>query len=238
MPTVLITGANRGLGLEFALQYAADGWRVHACCRNPPAASDLAELAEGAKGRVVVHRLDLCDFSAVDALADELSSEPIDLLLNNAGVYTRGGYAAAVYDKAFGKSDFEDWENVFRINAFAPMKMAEAFVDHLASTEQGKLVTISSDMGSIGLNATGGSYAYRSSKAAVNCLMHSLSLDLAEKGIIVALLHPGWVSTDMGGPDADITPQTSVSGMRRVIESLKPGQTGCFKSYQGKTLPW
>jgi NAD(P)-dependent dehydrogenase (short-subunit alcohol dehydrogenase family) len=238
MPTVLITGANRGLGLEFALQYAADGWRVHACCRNPSTASDLAELAGSAKGQVVVHRLDPGDFSAVDALADELSSEPIDLLLNNAGSYTQGGYAAARPEQALGNSDFEDWQNVFRINVFAPMKMAEAFVDHLASAEQGKLVTISSNMGSIGLNDSGGSYGYRSSKAAVNCVMRSLSLDLAEKGIIVALLHPGWVSTDMGGPDADITPQVSVSGMRRVIGSLQPEQSGCFKSYQGKSLPW
>ena len=188
MPTVLITGANRGLGLEFALQYAADGWRVHACCRNPSTASDLAELAGSAKGQVVVHRLDPGDFSAVDALADELSSEPIDLLLNNAGSYTQGGYAAARPEQALGNSDFEDWQNVFRINVFAPMKMAEAFVDHLASAEQGKLVTISSNMGSIGLNDSGGSYGYRSSKAAVNCVMRSLSLDLAEKGIIVALL--------------------------------------------------
>jgi NAD(P)-dependent dehydrogenase (short-subunit alcohol dehydrogenase family) len=238
MPTVLITGANRGLGLEFALQYASDGWRVHACCRSPSAASDLAELAGGAKGQVVVHRLDPCDYSAVDALADELSSEPIDVLVNNAGSYTKGGFEAARFDQAFGNSDFEDWENVFRINVFAPMKMAEAFVDHLASAEQGKLVTISSNMGSIGLNDSGGSYAYRSSKAAVNCLMRSLSLDLADKGIMVALLHPGWVRTDMGGPDADITPEVSVSGMRRVIESLRPEQSGCFKSYQGKSLAW
>lgn len=238
MPTVLITGANRGLGLEFALQYAADGWRVHACCRNPSTASDLVELAGGAKGQVVVHRLDTSDFSAVDALADELSSTPIDLLLNNAGVYTRGGFAAARGECAFGHSDFEDWERVFRVNVFAPMKMSEAFADHLASAEQGKLVTISSNMGSIALNDTGGSYAYRSSKAAVNCVMRSLSLDLADKGIIVALLHPGWVSTDMGGPEADITPQVSVSGMRRVIESLQPRHSGCFKSYQGISLPW
>lgn len=238
MPTVLITGANRGLGLEFALQYAAEGWRVHACCRNPSAASDLVELAGGARGQVVVHRLDPTDFSAVDALADELSGEPIDLLLNNAGSYTAGGFAAARSEQAFGNSDFDDWGKVFRINVFAPMKLAEAFVDHLASAEQGKLITISSIMGSIGSNSGGGSYAYRSSKAAVNCVMRSLSLDLAEKGILVALLHPGWVSTDMGGPDADITPQVSVAGMRRVIDSLELEHSGCFKSYQGKNLPW
>lgn len=238
MPTVLITGANRGLGLEFALQYAADGWRVHACCRNPAAATELAELAGSAHGRVVVHRLDVEDHQAVDRLADELSGEPIDLLLNNAGVYTRGGFEAARGECAFGYSDFGDWERVFRVNVFAPMKMSEAFADHLGSSEQGKLITISSNMGSIALNDTGGSYAYRSSKAAVNCVMRSLSLDLVDKGIIVALLHPGWVSTDMGGPEADITPQVSVSGMRRVIESLGPQHSGCFKSYQGVSLPW
>ncbi|MCJ7556820.1 MAG: SDR family oxidoreductase [Gammaproteobacteria bacterium] len=238
MPTVLITGANRGLGLEFALQYSASGWQVHACCRNPSAATDLAELAGGARGKVVVHRLDPTDFAAVGRLADELSGTPIDVLVNNAGCYTLGGFAAARFEAAFGKSDFNDWEQVFRVNVFAPMAMAEAFFDNLASSEQRKLITISSIMGSIGLNAGGGSYAYRSSKAAVNAVMRSLSLDLAERGIQVALLHPGWVSTDMGGPDADITAEVSVTGMRKVIESLKPEDSGCFRDYRGKNLSW
>jgi NAD(P)-dependent dehydrogenase (short-subunit alcohol dehydrogenase family) len=238
MPTVLITGANRGLGLEFALQYAADGWRVHACCRNPSVAVELAELAGGARGRVILHRLDVTDFTAVDRLADELSNAPVDLLINNAGRYTEGGFAAARPEQAFGHSDFGDWEKVFRVNVFAPMKMAEAFADHLASGDEPKLITISSSMGSIGLNSSGGSYAYRSSKAAVNAVMRSLSLDLAERGIQVAVLHPGWVSTDMGGPDADITPQVSVTGMRQVIESLRPEDSGCFKDYRGKSLAW
>ena len=238
MPTVLITGANRGLGLEFALQYSASGWQVHACCRNPTAASDLAELAGGARGKVVVHRLDPTDVAAVGRLADELSDTPIDVLINNAGRYTLGGFAAARPEVAFGNSDFNDWEQVFRINVFAPMAMAEAFADHLASSEQRKLVTISSSMGSIGLNASGGSYAYRSSKAAVNAVMRSLSLDLAERGILVALLHPGWVSTDMGGPEADITPEVSVTGMRKVIESLQPEESGCFRDYRGRNLSW
>jgi NAD(P)-dependent dehydrogenase (short-subunit alcohol dehydrogenase family) len=238
MATVLITGASRGLGLEFALQYAADGWQVHACCRNPSAAADLAELAGSARGRVVVHRLDVTDFPAIDALADELSGTSIDLLINNAGRYTQGGFAAARSEQAFGYSDFDDWERVFRVNVFAPMKMAEAFVDNLGSSEQGKLVTISSGMGSIALNSSGGSYAYRSSKTAVNSVMRSLSLDLAERGILVALLHPGWVSTDMGGPDADISPQVSVAGMRQVIDALQAEDSGCFRDYRGKKLPW
>lgn len=238
MPTVLITGANRGLGLEFALQYAAAGWRVHACCRNPSAATELGELAGSARGRVVVHRLDPLDREAVYRLADELSGAPLDLLLNNAGAYTAGGFAAARPEVAFGNSDFDDWDRVFRINVYAPMQMAEAFVDHLASSEQRKLVTISSIMGSIGLNASGGSYAYRASKAAVNAVMRSLSLDLADRGIVVAVLHPGWVRTDMGGSAADITAEVSVSGLRTVIEGLAPADTGSFLDYNGDPIPW
>lgn len=238
MPTLLITGASRGLGLEMALQYAGDGWNVHACCRNPAAATELAELAGSARGRVIVHRLDVCDHAAVDALADELSDTALDLLVNNAGRFGIGGFAAGEAGAAFGNSDFTDWEKSFRVNTFAPMKMAEAFVDHLASSEQKKLVTISSTLGSIGRDTRGGMYQYRASKAAVNALMKALSVDLSPRNIVVALLHPGWVRTDMGGPDGDIAVDVSVAGMRQVIADLQPADSGCFRDYRGRTIDW
>lgn len=238
MPTVLITGASRGLGLEMALQYAGEGWAVHACCRNPAAAVELAELAGSARGRVVVHRLDVCDHPAVDALADELSDTAVDLLVNNAGRFGLGGFAAGEPAVAFGNSDFKDWESTFRVNTFAPMKIAEAFVDHVASSTQKKIVTISSTLGSIRRDTTGGMYQYRASKAAVNALMKALSIDLAPREIIVALLHPGWVRTDMGGDDGDITVDVSVSGMRQVIADLQIADSGCFRDYRGRSIDW
>jgi NAD(P)-dependent dehydrogenase (short-subunit alcohol dehydrogenase family) len=140
--------------------------------------------------------------------------------------------------QAFGRSDYHDWSDVYRVNVFAPMKMAEAFVDHLASSEQKKLITISSSMGSIGSNSYGGYYVYRSSKTAVNMLMKCLAIDLASRGIIVLPLHPGWVRTDMGGADADIDAATSVAGLREVIAGLTLDDSGSFLDYLGAEIPW
>ncbi len=237
MPTVLVTGASRGIGLELALQYAGDGWQVHACCRNPADAHDLAEIAATASGRVHIHRLDVADFRAIEELADELDSTAIDVLINNAGTLGRFPFALSGGAQAFGRSDYHDWSDVYRVNVFAPMKMAEAFVDHLASSEQKKLITISSSMGSIGSNSYGGYYVYRSSKTAVNMLMKCLAIDLASRGIIVLPLHPGWVRTDMGGADADIDAATSVAGLREVIAGLTLDDSGSFLDYLGAEIP-
>ncbi|MDE2304687.1 MAG: SDR family oxidoreductase [Gammaproteobacteria bacterium] len=227
MPTALITGAGRGLGLEFVRQYTADGWRVHACARQPSAA--LGEIERTASGLVRTHTLDVTDHAAIDALAEQLRGEPIDLLLNVAGVLVTTG---------FGKTNYETWMRSVRINLFAPLKIAEAFVDHVAAGEGRRIVTLSSVLGSIGGNAAGGMYDYRSTKAGVNAVMKSMSLDLARRGIIAAPIHPGWVRTDMGGPRAEIDPQTSVAGMRRVIAGLTSADTGRFFNYQGEELPW
>jgi NAD(P)-dependent dehydrogenase (short-subunit alcohol dehydrogenase family) len=238
MPTVLLTGASRGIGLEFALQYAGDGWKVHACCRNPAAAQELAGIAEAASGRVQIHRLDVADFHAIDELADSLDSTAIDVLINNAGTFGRFPFALSSAEQAFGRSDYHDWADVYRVNVFAPMKMAEAFVDHVASSEQKKLVTVSSIMGSIGANSYGGYYVYRSSKTAVNSLMKCLAIDLASRGISVLPLHPGWVRTDMGGADADVDVETSVSGLREVIAGVTMSDSGRFLDYLGAEIPW
>jgi NAD(P)-dependent dehydrogenase (short-subunit alcohol dehydrogenase family) len=233
LPTVLVTGASRGIGLEFVRQYAADGWRVLACVRSPQRATDLQQLAEQSAGQVTVHALDVEDHASIDALATALSAEPIDVLINSAG--TREGRAFG----KFGNSDFADWERVYRINVIGPMKMAEAFVGHVARSSQKKIVTLTSILGSIGRNSIGGLYAYRASKAAVNAVMRSMSIDLASaQGIAATTMHPGWVRTDMGGPRADIDVVTSVSGMRRVIDGLTTENAGRFWMYDGSKLPW
>jgi NAD(P)-dependent dehydrogenase (short-subunit alcohol dehydrogenase family) len=240
MPAVLVTGAGRGLGLEFVRQYAADGWQVVACLRSPAQADELSALAVAASGRIETHALDVTDHAAIDALAKRLEGRAIDVLINCAGTMGRGNFGSQGLSMgAFGKSDFGDWTEVFRVNVFGPMKMAEAFVGHVARSEQKKLVTLTSIVGSIAKNTIGGIYSYRASKAAVNAIMRSLAIDLGRKhGIIAIPLHPGWARTAMGGPRADIDAATSVTGMRKVIAGLTKEQAGRFWMYNGEELPW
>lgn len=226
--TVLITGAKRGLGYEFAKQYAEDGWRVLACCRDPSAAPSLQALAKS-NPNVQVIALDVVNFKQIEHVAEKLKDLPIDLLINNAGVYP---------DSSYGDVDMTSWETAFKINSMAPLKMAECFQGHLSKSELKKLATLSSKMGSIDDNTSGGSYIYRTSKTAVNMVMKSLSIDLAPAKIAVVTLHPGWVLTDMGGPNALIDAQTSVAGLRKVIEHLNLKNTGKFIAYDGKEIAW
>lgn len=231
MPTLLITGANRGLGLEFVKQYASAGWRVLAGCRAPEQADALQKLADGSAGRVTLHALDVGDFSAIDALARQLQDTPIDLVINNAGIYPDR-------HSAFGHTDYDAWARAFHINTMAPLKVAEAFVGNLDLGQGKTIATVSSKMGSLDDNTSGGAYLYRSSKAAVNMVVKCLSLDLAPRGIRAVVLHPGWVQTDMGGPNALITAETSVAGMRKVLERLTADDSGHFISFDGTEIPW
>jgi NAD(P)-dependent dehydrogenase (short-subunit alcohol dehydrogenase family) len=239
MPTILLTGANRGLGLEFVRQYSKEDWRIHACARDPQAATELQGLAQATAGRISVHALDVLDFGAIDALAKRLGGTPIDVLLNVAGWMGSRSFAReGVSVQQFGQSDYAEWETVFRLNAFAPMKMAEAFVEHVAASEQKKIVSLTTIMASKGRNTIGGFYQYRASKAALNAIMKSMAIDLGKRGIIATPLHPGWVRTDMGGPKADIDAPTSVTGMRKVIAGLTLEKAGRFWAYDGTELPW
>jgi NAD(P)-dependent dehydrogenase (short-subunit alcohol dehydrogenase family) len=233
MPTVLITGANRGLGLEFARQYAADGWRVLACCRAPAEAPELAAIA----GDVTVHALDVADFSAIDRFAGTLRGTAIDVLLNNAGYFGPKPVADKNPAQVFGHLDYDIWLRVLRINTLAPMKMAEAFVDHVAASTGKTIVTISSTEGSIA-KAKGGIYAYKTSKAAVNMAMHNLSFDLRDRRIVTAVFCPGWVKTRMGGTTAPLEPPQSIAGMRKTIAGLTLETSGRFWLYDGSAVPW
>jgi NAD(P)-dependent dehydrogenase (short-subunit alcohol dehydrogenase family) len=229
--TVLVTGANRGLGLEFVRQYAADGWRVFAGCRDPGAAKELDRLAAASGGKVRVLALDVTDTASVRAAAQSLAGEPIDLLINNAGV-------GAPKNQRLGSLDYAAWARVLDANTMGPMRVVEAFLENVAAGGERRIVTLTSAMGSIADNASGGSYAYRSSKAAVNIVMKSLSIDLAPRGITCVVVHPGWVRTDMGGPGGKLDPPESVAALRRLIAGLRPQDTGRFFNYDGKPYPW
>ena len=236
MSTILITGANRGLGLEFAREYAADGWRVLACSRSSSDA--LGELA-AQQSKVSLYSLDVSELSQIDALAAQLAGTPIDVLLCNAGTFGSIGFAeGGVEAQAFGAVDYADWMRVLQVNVLGPMKMAEAFVEHVATSEQKKLIAVTSMLGSIALNNIGGLYCYRSSKAALNAVMKSLSVDLARQGILAAAVHPGWARTAMGGPQADIDAATAVAGVRQVIAGLTAEQLGQLLAYDGSVLPY
>lgn len=216
MPTLLITGANRGLGLEFVRQYRALGWEVIATAREGSA--ELEEL--GAEVRTV----DMADLAAVAAVR---AGRPLDLLIANAGTY--GPREAA------NAAEAADWLETFTINTVAPYLFAKALLPE-AREAGGRLVAISTRMGSLAENSSGGFLAYRSSKTALNMAWKTLAL--ANPDLICAVLHPGWVQTRMGGASAPVTPQESISGMIKVIEGLKPQDSGEFFDYQGERVPW
>ena len=232
MNTVLITGANRGIGLEFARQYAADGWQVVACCRQPQQAEALNRLADQYKDRFSIHRLDVRELAEIDQLSHKLQDLSIDILINNAGVYPHA------QNGEFGRISYDDWMEAFRVNTFAPLKMVEALVEQIACSQLKIVATITSKMGSIVDNQRGGSYIYRSSKAAVNTVVKSLAIDLQPRGIIAVLLHPGWVQTDMGGRGALISTKQSVTGMKSILDRVTHSDTGKFIAYDGQHIPW
>jgi NAD(P)-dependent dehydrogenase (short-subunit alcohol dehydrogenase family) len=229
MPSMMITSANRGLGLEFARQYAADGWRIFAACRNPDAADDLHELTR--TGSVTVFPMDVTDLSSVRHTAEGLNDESIDVLLTSAGITGKPGQRT-------GHIDYESWEQVLNVNTLGPLRVTEAFVEHVARSERKLIVTITSGLGSLTDNTSGGSIPYRSSKAAVNMAMRSAAIDLAPRGIACVLVNPGWVKTDMGGPGAPLTPSESVAARKRLIATFELGHSGKFFHYDGREYAW
>lgn len=231
-PAVLITGSNRGMGLEWSRQYASLGWRVHASCRLPDEAHDLQQLAD-TYSNVMIHRLDVTHPEEIEALAQTVSAEAIDILINNAGVYfERWG------KDLLGQIDYADWEATLRVNTLGSVRMTETFRNHLARGTRRLVVAITSHMGSISDITAARDYAYRSSKAALNATMRGMSLELKPGGIGVLLLHPGWVRTRMGGPDAPLSPAESVRGMRMIIDNFDLSLTGQFYRYDGTEISW
>jgi NAD(P)-dependent dehydrogenase (short-subunit alcohol dehydrogenase family) len=226
--TLFITGANRGIGLEFVKQYVQEGWQVIACCRDLASAHTLNSLAKQ-YSQIQLCELDVSDFNQIDSLASTLATQTINLVINNAGVYPASDFC---------NTDYEAWMQAFKINTMSSLKLAEAFLPHMQKAGQAKLVALTSKMGSIDDNTSGGEYSYRSSKTALNMVVKSLSVDLAKFGVTVAALHPGWVRTDMGGPNGLIDVETSVNGLRQVIAQLDSANSGQFFAYNGKTIAW
>jgi NAD(P)-dependent dehydrogenase (short-subunit alcohol dehydrogenase family) len=232
MPTVLVTGSNRGIGLEWVRQDAAEGWRVHATCRQPSEAKELQELADNEK-RISIHRMDVTKPDEINALAVELMKEPIDLVVNNAGVYLE-----KFMEVGLRKIRYEDWEYSFRVNTLGAVRVTEAFQEHIARSEKQLVAVISTHMASIADIVAPGAYYYRSTKAALNAVMEGLTHELRPKGIGVLILHPGWVRTRMGGEGTSLMPPESVRGMRALVEKFTLEQSGRFYRYDGVVMPW
>lgn len=231
-PTVLITGASRGIGLELARQYAGRGWNVIATARRPSAATALAQLA-ASHPRVAIEQLDVTDPQEIAALAAKYAGRPIDVLINNAGISGKRG-------QRLGSLDYDDCREVLETNTIAPLRVTEALLPNVASSTQKKVVTLSSSEGSITLVDSPRAYCYRSSKAAVNMLMRNLAFDVRSRGIAVALVNPGPVATDMmkGVPMPLQAPPEAVAKVIAIIDRLTPEATGRFWDHQGGELPW
>ena len=221
--TVLITGANRGLGLEFARQYAADGWTVIGTARRPAQADDLAALD------VEVRQLDVADRDSIAAFAASLDGRSIDLLINNAGIFPRANEIETV--------DADDYLRTLTVNTLGPVLITQAVMPNLREGELKQVVNITSSLASIGENS-GGYYGYRESKAALNMFTSSLAAELGPDGFTCLALHPGWVRTDMGGANATLSPEESVSSMRAVLDGLTPEHNGRYLSYDGAEVAW
>jgi NAD(P)-dependent dehydrogenase (short-subunit alcohol dehydrogenase family) len=237
MKTVFITGANRGLGLEFVRQYVAQGDVVHACCRRPGGAAELKALEKANRATLHVHALDVTRTEAVQRLAGALSETAIDILINNAGVFGPKAESEKDLRQSLGHIDEEIVAKVLRINAVAPLVVAQAFTDHVARSAERKMVALSSALGSIS-ETSGGDYAYRMSKAALNMAMATAARDLAPRGISVQVFCPGWVRTEMGGADAPLTVEASVLGMRQLINAAPSPGIATFQLFDGTPVSW
>lgn len=231
MPNVLVTGANRGIGLEFVHQYAEAGDAVIAVVREPAKARELAAIAKHSDGRVSVHEADVADDAAMTALGHELGDRPIDIVIANAGVMGPQRQAR------LGDLDFAGWLDTLSVNTLGPMRTAQATLANLKAGREKKLIAITSGMGSTA-EAGGGYLAYRASKAALNNAWRNLAAGLRSDGITCVAMSPGWVKTDMGGAGAQLTPEQSVSRMRRLIEGFTPKDSGRFVGSEGRDVAW
>lgn len=228
MATIAITGAGRGIGLELVRQYVAAGDTVFALCRNPDSATELQALAAESAGKLSVHTMDVGDDASVKAGAASTGDGRIDVLLNVAGIV--GGEKQGLEDQTWN-----EWHDALNIMVIGPLRVMQAFLPRLG--EGSKVINISSQVAA-STWPYGEFYAYGAAKAGLNRMMRSVALDVKDRGIIVGLVHPGWVQTDMGGDGADITPQESASGIRTITQNWTLDQSGAFLKWNGETHPW
>lgn len=238
MATVMVTGASRGLGLEFVRQYAAAGWEVVACARQPEMSAELDTLRRRWGGTVTVQTLDVTNEQQIDWLVGKYATTPIDVLINNAGdIGPRGAVREHLHKQYFGSLDYNAWRKLFDVNLFAPIRIAEAFADNVERSEQKKMVFVSSTVGS---NVEGRQpvFPYATSKAALNKCVSLAAIALRPRGIITAAVCPGHARTELGGSGATVEVADSISGLRKVIAQLTLAQSGSFTRYNGENIPW
>ena len=228
--SILITGTNRGIGLEFVKHYIKNNEKVIATCRNRNSAKDLLEL-ENTTNNLSLVELDVSNPNSINNFTSKIAGLPIDTFISNAGV-------SGPKNIEFGNFDAKEWLDVFNINTIAPLLITQKILKNLRLGKDKKLAFISSKVGSIEDNTSGGMYIYRTSKTALNQVIKSLSIDFKEDNFIVVALNPGWVLTDMGGPNALIDTKTSVKGLIEVIDNLTPKNSGKFYNYDGSPIPW
>ena len=239
MSTALITGANRGLGLEFVRRLSLMGWRVLATCRSPDQAEALRRLAIESRRAVEVHALDTGDQKSIGALSVAVGDQAIDLLVCNAGVsQLKQALITGTAGQRIQDADDALWLEVYRTNAIGPLRVAAAFADRVVASERRLMAFISTRMSVAGQNNSGAYYMYRSSKAALNVIVKNLFIELAPRGVTCIALHPGWVRTDMGGRNADVSPEESVTGMLKILLDAKLPKEAQFLDYRGETVPW
>jgi len=240
LPTLFITGANRGLGLGIAQILAGKGWYIHATCRNPSKADALQALSTAHPGQLTLHKLELLDFAGITRLGQMLHDSRIDVLLNNAGVMNMAQkrFDPKLTDQDFGHTDVEDWTKVFQVNVIAPMKLAEALVEPVARSERKVIVTTTSIMGSIALNTSGRWHHYRTAKAAVNQMMRGMAAELKPRGITCFALHPGSVRTEMNSPKAELSIEESTTGIVKVLENASLKDSGKYLQWNGQEMAW
>ena len=240
MPSLLVTGASRGLGLELCRQYSEAGWRVFACCRSPASASGLEPLIDAGAGNVTVHRMDVNDPDEIRAVAAEFGGHPIDILINNAGV--ADAYGTGVFegkdDPDLGNYDMDEWLEIFRTNVVGAGRVTGAFADNVAKSDRRLVVMMASGLSSISNTWQGGRYAYRTSKAALNMLMRGVGAWLEPRGITVVSVAPGWTRTQLGGPNAHNSVEEAIAGIRTVLDGLGIEDTGSYWNFDGQRLPW
>lgn len=242
MPTVLITGANRGLGLEFVRVYAENKWTVIAACRSPHEATDLEQLRSDFDDQIILCKMDICNQTDIDAFCEKYKDDTIDLLINNAGVqlenYGSAAYESMGEDPNPANYNYDLWAETMKVNLFAPTKLTGHLTPMLERSKNAKVIMMSSGIASLENTWHAGRYAYKTSKAALNMVVRNVGEWLQTKKIAIFAVSPGWTKTDMGGPNAPHDSKTAVSGLYKVISQAEFSNTGNFYNFDGKKIPW
>ncbi len=236
MPTVMVTGANRGIGYEHVAQYARKKWNVIACARQPEKAIELLQLQDKYGTNFIIEELEVTNHKQVDDLSQKHSNTTIDILINNAGTGGPEGMPGAMDYQKIDNIDYQIWRDILEVNLLAPFKVATSFHKQISISDKKTLIMMSSDLGSVSQNTFGGLYSYRASKSALNIVAKGMSNEW--KDIIVVALAPGWCRTYLGGAEAEIDPMDSVEDQQKMFESLTETDSGKFLDRFGNEVPW